>query len=146
MKNFLLFLTFITFSLNQNLFAQNGISFEKGTLDDAFSKAGLLNKPLYLVVSTSWCGPCILMEKNYFPNDSVSKFYNEHFVNYKIDAEIGFGLMIAKKYAVATYPTHLYFDGKTGKIIYRKPGLPNKINGYIDLAKNALNEIKISNK
>lgn len=63
-------------------------------------------------VYTTWCCPCKVLDKDVFPNEKVGKFYNKNFINYKVDAEKGEGLEIAKKYGVAQYPTLIYLDNK----------------------------------
>jgi thiol-disulfide isomerase/thioredoxin len=63
-------------------------------------------------VYTTWCRPCKVLDKDVFPNERVGELYNKNFINYKVDAEKGEGLEIAKKYGVAQYPTLIYLDNK----------------------------------
>lgn len=100
-------------------FAQ--INFE--TTDWASVKAKALkeNKPIFIDTYTSWCGPCKMMLKNIFPLPEVGKFFNNSFICYKVDAEKGEGIDIAKAYTVTGYPTYLFIDGN-GKLLYRSSG------------------------
>ena len=125
--------------LSFNLIAQ-GIHFETGTFSEALSKAAKLKKPLYVDVFTTWCGPCKMMAKNYFPNKKVGDYFNEHFVNFQIDAEKGEGLVVAKKYAVTGYPTNLFLDGKSGSVVYRTSGMPSEVDGFINFGTVAMLE------
>lgn len=130
----LAFMTISTCALAQ------GIEFEKGNWKDAVSKAKAENKTIYLDVYTTWCGPCKMMAKNYFPNEEVGKIYNKDFVNVSIDAEKGEGLDIAKKYAVTGYPTNLFINPTTEEIIYKTMGMPGDKEGFIQNATTALME------
>ena len=64
------------------------------------------------------------MDRNTFSNKEVGEFYNEHFINVKMDMEKGEGIALARKYRVRAYPSLLYID-YTGKLI-------NKVEAYKD--------------
>lgn len=130
-------LTIIT--LSSNLMGQ-GIQFEKGNWKEALSKASIEKKIIYLDVYTTWCGPCKMMAKNYFPNQEVGTVYNKDFINVSIDAEKGEGLEIAKKYAVSGYPTNLFINPTNEEIIYKTVGMPSDKEGFIQNAIIALLE------
>jgi uncharacterized protein YyaL (SSP411 family) len=53
-------------------------------------------KPIFVDCYTSWCAPCKKMEQTVFVNDTVYKFYNEHFINFKVDMEKGEGVEMKK--------------------------------------------------
>jgi thiol-disulfide isomerase/thioredoxin len=75
----------------------------------------------------SWCGPCKKMVAEVFPLKEVGDVFNPAFVNYKIDAEKGEGIQIAKQFGVKSYPTYLFVNGD-GVLIYRSGGYnPSKI-------------------
>jgi len=95
-----------------------GIQFETGTWDEVVKKAQKENKMIYLDVYASWCGPCKMMAAKIFPLKEAGDKYNALFVNYKIDAEVGEGIDIAKKYGVNAYPTNLYIHPHTQEVIY----------------------------
>ena len=111
MKRFILFCTLPLFCLW--IHAQ-GILFKEGNWKEIQEMARQENKPIFLDVYTSWCGPCKLMAKTIFPKAEVGDYFNTHFINYKIDAEKGEGIEIAKKYKVNSYPTCLFLthDGQ----------------------------------
>jgi thioredoxin-related protein len=110
----------ILFLINLSLFSQE-INFEKGTWEDANQKAQLAEKYIFLDAYASWCGPCKWMAKNTFTNDTVGAFFNDNFINCKIDMEKGEGVALAKKYAVSAYPTLLFFNTK-GELVHRVCG------------------------
>lgn len=117
MRNLILAVALIASSLG---FSQ-GIQFETGSWGEALQKAKDLNKPLFVDVYTTWCGPCKRMAKEIFPVEEVGKYYNEHFICYQIDAEKGEGLQVAKLYDVHSYPTFIFVKGD-GTLFYRSLG------------------------
>lgn len=50
---------------------------------------------------------------------TVGYYYNNTFVNLKIDAEEGEGVTLAKKYGVRSYPTYAFIDPATEEIVHR---------------------------
>lgn len=114
-----------------------GIIFEQGKMEDVLKKAAEKNMPIFLDCYTSWCGPCKMMAKNVFTLPQIGKFFNEHFVNYKLDMEKGEGIEIAKKYGIKAYPTLIFIDAK-GNLISKSIGAKNG-NSLIQFANDALN-------
>lgn len=92
-----------------------GIEFQSGSWAEIQAKAKQLNRPIFIDVYTSWCGPCKMMATETFPQKEAGDFFNANFVNYKIDAEKGEGIEIAAKYGVDSYPTCLFIapNGET---------------------------------
>ena len=127
-------------SLSILSFAQNatekGIHFEHGTFAQLLEKAKKENKPIMIDAYTTWCGPCKLMSKTTFMNDTAAEFYNRNFVSAKIDMEKGEGLEIAKKYNVKCYPTFLFLDGN-GELIHRQSAYM-QTQEFIGLGKDAM--------
>ena len=96
-----------------------GMKFEENkSFKDLLAIAKKENKLLFLDAYTTWCGPCKLMAKNVFPQESVGEFYNANFINSKIDMEKGEGIELAKKYNVRAFPTYLFINGD-GEVIHR---------------------------
>jgi Highly conserved protein containing a thioredoxin domain len=98
-----------------------GIEFEHGTWKEVLDKAQKTNKPIFVDVYTSWCGPCKMMSKDIFPLEEVGKVFNANYVCYKIDAEKGEGVDIAKQYEVKAYPTYLFIK-PDGTLFFRSLG------------------------
>src|SRR5580693_3880242 len=55
--------------------------------DDAFAKARLEDKPIFLSIGYSTCHWCHVMEHESFENDDVAKALNDHYVSIKVDRE-----------------------------------------------------------
>lgn len=113
-----------------------GIEFEHGTWKEVLEKAKQINKPVFVDVYTSWCGPCKKMSKEIFPLAEVGQVYNASFVCYQIDAEKGEGIEIAKKYAVTSYPTYLFIK-VDGTLFSRSLGSMPAEN-FIAVSKSAI--------
>lgn len=133
MKNLKLILL-ITLSVN---FLNAQMNFEHGTWKEVLEKAKKENKNIFVDVYTVWCGPCKLMSKSTFTNDTVANFYNANFINYKIDAEKGEGIEIAHKYEVNCYPNLLIIN-PNGEIVHRGAGYKNIIE-FIAFGKTSQN-------
>lgn len=93
-----------------------GIQFTEGTWKEILQKASEKNCPVFIDVYTSWCGPCKKMAKEIFTQKEAGDYYNAHFINYKIDAEKGEGIQIARQFNVTAYPTCLFVNAD-GKLI-----------------------------
>lgn len=113
-----------------------GITFTKGTLSELLAKAKQENKLLFIDCYTTWCGPCKWMEKIVFPNDTVGKFYNDHFVCASFDMEKGEGIEMVKQYDVHCYPTYLFINGK-GELVHRQSSA-YPVSKFVELGENAL--------
>ena len=95
--------------------AAEGIVFEQGTWQEALNKAKAENKLIFMDCYTSWCGPCKMLAKEVFTDPDAAKFFNEHFVNVKVDMEKGEGVALKDKYGVHAYPT-LNFINAQGEL------------------------------
>lgn len=54
---------------------------------EAFDKAKVENKPIFLSVGYSTCHWCHVMERESFENEEIGKIMNENFVCIKVDRE-----------------------------------------------------------
>jgi thioredoxin 1 len=100
-----------------------GIQFSDAAWKTQLDKAKAENKLVFLDAYTSWCGPCKMLQKNVFTQQSVGDFFNKEFINVKIDMEKGEGPTLALQYPLEGYPTLLFIDGD-GKVV-------KKVLGYL---------------
>ncbi len=122
-------------------YSQNrSIEFNHGTFNELLALAKKENKLIFIDCFTTWCGPCKWMAKNIFTNDSAADFYNQNFINAKIDMEKGEGIELAKKYKVRNYPTMLYLNAD-GVQLHRICG-SSQTKDFIRNGKNALDPEK----
>ena len=120
--------------------ADEGIRFFEGTWAEALAKAKDENRLIFLDAYASWCGPCIQMAKNVFPQKEVGDFYNENFIPVKIDMEKGEGVAVAKLYNVRAYPTLLFINWR-GELVHRAVG-GRQAEAFIELGKEALDDTR----
>ncbi len=105
-------------------FAQEkeGIQFlEVDSLEPVLKLAKEQNKLVFMDCYTTWCGPCIHLTKNIFPQKEVGDYFNANFINVKFDMEKGEGIAIAKKYNVKAFPTLLFLDAN-GEVVHKQIG------------------------
>ena len=119
MKKYILLIFACIYAIHLN--AQNaGINFLHGTTwAEAVAKAKAENKLIFIDFYTQWCGPCLNMAQTVFSLPTVGYYYNQTFINLKIDAEEGEGITLAKKYGVRSYPTYAFIDPATEEIVHR---------------------------
>lgn len=113
-----------------------GIQFFEGSWKDAVARAKAEDKLVFVDSYTTWCGPCIRMAKNVFTQEAVGKFFNENFINIKLDMEKDDGISFGHKYPVKAYPTLHFLDGD-GKVIKKIQG-GQQADGLISLGEAAL--------
>lgn len=140
MKKQILILLSLIISLST--FSQ-GIDFQQGTWKEVLKKAQELNKPVFVDIYTTWCGPCKRMSADIFPLKEVGDVYNQQFICYKIDAEKGEGILLAKKYDVKFYPTYLFINPDETLIMKAIGSMPaNEFIALTDKVKAELSDTK----
>ncbi|WP_375444320.1 thioredoxin family protein [uncultured Fibrella sp.] len=117
-----------------------GIRFFTGSWKEVLAEAKKQNKPIFVDIYTTWCGPCKLMAKQAFPDKTVGDLFNANFVSYQIDAEKGEGIAVAKQYTITAYPTSLFVSAD-GSLIQRTIGYSG-IKGFLDEANKAVEAAK----
>jgi thiol-disulfide isomerase/thioredoxin len=130
-----LFLLVFSLFLLQNIDAQ-GIEFFHGTFKEALEKAQKENKLVFMDAYAEWCGPCKNMAATVFKDEKVGKFFNDNFVNVKMDMEKGEGPSLQGKYGVSAYPTLLFINSK-GDLVHRGVGALRN-SEFLELAKKAM--------
>ncbi len=97
---------------NSTAVSENGITFFKGTWEEALAKSKKENKLIFLDAYASWCGPCKMLSRSVFTKANVGEFFNANFINYKMDMEKHKdGPRLARKYGLRAYPTLYFIDG-----------------------------------
>ena len=121
MKSFAFVLLLILMTLATQANEPAGIRFFEGSWPQALAESGRTGKPLFVEFYANWCPPCHRMAREAFPNPAVGDAFNPYFINYRIDAELGEGPELAKRYGVGSFPTSLYVT-PTGEIVHRAVG------------------------
>jgi len=122
---------------NSTSSSPNKVKFRSGTFKANLEKAKSENKPIFLDFYTTWCAPCKYLDQDVFSYNSVYDYYNDNFINLKIDAEKGEGPKLKDKYGVYAYPTLIYLDSR-GNEIERSVGGVGATR-VLNMAKKAVN-------
>lgn len=120
----------------------SNINFFQGSFAEAQEKAATENKLIFLDAYAVWCGPCKWMDKNTFTDQEVANYYNEHFVNVKMDMEKGEGAKLARKYRIRGYPSLLFLH-PDGSVAHSKLGAQDAPS-FLALGRQALSSKKAS--
>jgi thiol-disulfide isomerase/thioredoxin len=133
MKIILTFL--LSICISARIFSQE-VQFETGTWNAILAKAQKENKPIFLDIYASWCGPCKLLDKNVYPDESVAEYMNTHFINAKFDGEESEGLQLVEQFGLSSYPT-LYFIKPNGDKFYSFEGYRDP-EAFLEEAESAI--------
>ena len=104
---FLLLLFFAPLRANELPFIK--VKSEKAW-ENIFQQAKKERKLVFAGVYTKWCSFCKKLDKEVYTNGPLIDFFSENFINIKFDAESKFGLMLAKKLTIDSYPTLLFLS------------------------------------
>jgi len=114
-----------------------GILFFKGSWQEALDQAKLEKKIIFLDAYAAWCGPCKWMARTTFMDESVGSYFNEHFINVKMDMEKDpEGPRLSKKYKLTAYPT-LYFLKPNEEVVSQTMGA-YKVRPLLKYAKEVM--------
>jgi len=120
---------------------KKGIEFtENSSWKTVVATAQKENKPIFLDISASWCGPCKMLKWFTFSNKKVGAFYNENFINVAIDGEKGEGPQMAADLGLTGYPSLYFFDKNGYPVLYTMGYL--KPDELITAGKAALDKLK----
>ena len=122
MKNAVIFI--LLFLGATEVFAQQtgGIAFKKVEWKEILKEAKEQNKLIFFDAYTSWCAPCLRLQNNVFPNPELGEFFNKNFINVKFDMERGEGVKLSRKYGIQVYPTLLFINPITEKVVQHAIG------------------------
>ncbi len=107
--------------LNAALSFSQGLSIIDQDYEQALQTANDEGKLLLVDFYTTWCGPCKLLDKYIFHNDSIQGLLHNQFVVLKYDAEDDKKFHLSKKHHVSSYPTALILN-QDGYVVNRKYG------------------------
>ena len=88
--------------------------------EKAARQAKTNDKPIFILFSAPWCGPCRAMVQRVFPEDAVRREM-QHWIPVYIDVDAKENKAIAAKYRVRQLPTMVYLE-PDGKEIARTIG------------------------
>ena len=120
MKKLFLFILLVLLTLTSLNAQHRSINFEQNkTWENIVKKAQKERKLIFIDCQTFWCGACKIMAKQTFTQDSVADFFNANFVNIMYDMEKDSdGVMLRKRFGINVFPTLLFVDPITQKVIH----------------------------
>lgn len=86
----------------------------------ALATAKKEGKPVVVVFSAAWCGPCQSMKKNVYPSAEVKPLHDK-FVWAYLDVDVEVNAAAAETYKVSGIP-HVQFLDKDGKALISQVG------------------------
>ena len=132
---------------------EKGIRFENNlSWKQIQAKAKAENKYIFVDCFTTWCRPCLTMEKYIYPLSKVGDCYNDKFISIKVQIDTSKrdnedvkkwyadALYIKDQYQVNAFPTFLFFSPE-GNLVHREAG-GKDADLFISIASDALNPKK----
>ncbi len=133
-----IFATFLFGVFCLNIASAQGIEFYHGTWAEAQAKAKTEGKLIFVDAFASWCGPCKRMSTTVFTQEKAGAFFNENFINVKIDMEKPENSEFANKYPVSAYPTLMFLDA-AGKLVSKDVGA-KELETLLEFARKVLDK------
>ena len=122
-----------------NVQAQRSLEFRDDYwLEKALQIAKIEDKNIFIDTYTPWCGPCKLMDIQ-FQDPELGEFFNENYINIKINMDSEHGAAIKTNYDVFFLPTLIIVD-KHGNVKYSSDGLISS-DELLSFGKHFHNEI-----
>jgi len=119
-----------------------GISFNHNSWNEILEEAKKQDKLIFVDCYTTWCGPCKMMSKTVFTDQEVGEYFNQQFVNVKLDMEKEPGIALKTKFGVNAYPTLLIIDADEN-IVHKMVGAMPKAE-LLTFAKEANGNYSLS--
>lgn len=95
------------------------VVFQEGTLENNLKRASEEEKLVFAEAYMDHCPPCLQMEKNVFTLDRVADFYNQHFINIRLN--LNADTVLKSRYNVKGFPAYLFLNS-AGKVVHQAEG------------------------
>lgn len=107
---------------NNVVFSQTpSIRYLEGDWEKILERAASERKLIFVNCHTRWCENCVKMEQRVLNRDSVSEYFNAHFINLTVDMEKPFGEELGKRYGVQAFPAFLFINAR-GEMVHQLLG------------------------
>jgi thiol-disulfide isomerase/thioredoxin len=135
-------LLFVAVALIARAGYAQGVSFEHDMpFKEALAKAKAEGKLIFMDCYTTWCGPCKMLTNNTFPDPTLGTYFNQRYINLKMDMEKGEGPELQAQFGVRAYPTLLWIDGN-GTVKHRAMGYMDP-NGLMAQAQSIVSPVPV---
>ncbi len=131
---------FLTLALGLCVPLSAQITFTDTTWEQLLLLAKASDKPIFVDAYTQWCSPCKWMAAHIFTREDVGLFFNEQFINTKLDMEHGEGILFARAYDVDRFPTFLFIQPE-GDLLHRGLGRMNALE-FLELGAAAIDSTR----
>lgn len=91
--------------------------------DEALARAKQLDRPVLIDFATTWCAPCVMMDKHVWPKPAVQEALDSKVVPLRIDLDAKSAPPLVEKYSIEYVPTILLIDAQ---------GQELKREGFVD--------------
>lgn len=102
-------LTFTMLLLSLTTIAQ--VKFTDSTLAESIKQAQKENKVVMIMASTTWCGPCKVVEKQFLSQEEFTNHFKDKFIYQKYLLDVSDSDKIVETYGVNVYPTFIFIGG-----------------------------------
>ena len=143
-------------SMQSNTENENGIQWVTGlSWDQIKQKAKAENKYIFVDAYTTWCGPCKMMDRDVYTNDTVANYFKDKFISLKVQMDktkednkqvqswYKDAAKINETYHVEGYPTFLFLN-PDGILADHQIGYKG-VNELLAIAQNAMLPGKVYN-
>lgn len=125
--------TFALMPVNQS---EESLDFFVGTWNQACEIAEARQKPLFVYVYVNYERESNQMNNEVFTQSKIASFYEQNFINLKVNLHSQQGAFLRQKYQLRDFPSLLFFDQKR-KLIVQDSGLKS-VNEFLRIGKYAL--------
>jgi thioredoxin-related protein len=146
MKKFCLMVLYIPMLLRAQ---EKGVEFVQGiTWDQVKAKAKAENKYVFVDIFATWCGPCKMMDRDVYTNDTVMNAMAGKMIAVKLQMDsssadnaqvrnwYSVARMFNKQYSIPGYPSFFFFSPE-GSLVYKDLGYRN-VPDFVNLVNKAL--------
>jgi thioredoxin-related protein len=150
------YLWYLVISLPSLCAAQNspsennhGIKWATGlTWEQIKQRAKQEKKYIFIDAYTTWCGPCKLMDKNVYTNDTVGDYFNDRFISVKVQMDhtskdnefikswYDDAVALGKLYRVDGYPSFIFLNPQ-GEIVHKGMGY-QQVKAFLSISQTAI--------
>lgn len=106
---------------NEKIKIDESLNFVETSWEKAQELSRKTGKPIFVNFHAVWCAPCKVMKLRTFTNNELAEYFNENYINIRLDGEVGEGKALMDAFGLRAYPSSLFFSS-TGDLLWGKSG------------------------